>query len=133
MLGWPEEQVEALLHMQYEAQRISYRNQFPAARHQLVMYGSNAPIGQLITHVDEREVRLVAISLLPEYRGRGFGVWILQHIQQFAAGLKLPVTLHVQMGNPAQRLYARCGFRVTCEAVSHVAMQWDAMQAIDRV
>ncbi len=125
-LGWSEKELEALLRMQYEAQKASYRSQIPAANHQITVY-EHVPIGRIITAISEQAVGLVDISLLPEYRGRGFGTVLLQQVQRQAAEQGLPVKLHVLNGNPAQRLYARCGFYVTEESAPYIAMQWDAV------
>ncbi len=125
-LGWPEAQLDDLLRMQYEAQKASYRGQFPLANHQIIIH-EHAPTGRIITDISDHAVRLVDISLLPEYRGQGFGAKLLKMVQCQAAGQGLPVKLHVLSGNPAQRLYARCGFYVTGEVAPYIAMQWDVV------
>jgi ribosomal protein S18 acetylase RimI-like enzyme len=126
--GWTEEQLEALLRMQYEGQKASYRSRFPQAVHRIVVYGETR-IGRIITDEGEQAVRLIDISLLPAFRGQGIGTKLLKQVQRVAAGRGASVQLHVLKGNPAQRLYARCGFSVTGEEAPYIAMQWDSRNA----
>jgi ribosomal protein S18 acetylase RimI-like enzyme len=51
----------------------------------------------------------LSIAVLPAWRGRGLGTRLLAHLLSDLDG---PVSLSVSKGNPARRLYERCGFRV---------------------
>jgi ribosomal protein S18 acetylase RimI-like enzyme len=58
----------------------------------------------------------LAISVLPEYRGRGIGQGLLQrlHMALSTEGYH-QISLSVQKANPACRLYERAGYRVLRE------------------
>ena len=66
-------------------------------------------------HLDD-ETPSLAISLLPEYRGKGFGTGMLNALlaELRTRGCKA-VSLSVQKGNPAVRLYRRAGFQTIAE------------------
>lgn len=124
MLEWDEQQIEELLRMQYDAQKVSYQQQFPHAKYEIIMY-EGAGIGRLITEVQQEAIRLIDIFVLPEYRGRGICTTRLRELQCTAAELRLPLELKVLIGNPAQRLYERCGFVVTDEVLPYLLMRWE--------
>lgn len=126
LLGLPDQQIVDLLRMQYEAQKSSYQHQFPKAKYELIYY-EDVRIGRIITDIQSQCIHLVDISLLPEYRGRGYGTQLIKRLQSVAVEKRLPVTLHVLQGNPAQRLYERCGFHVTGEVAPYVAMRFKSL------
>jgi ribosomal protein S18 acetylase RimI-like enzyme len=58
----------------------------------------------------------LAISVLPEYRNRGIGTELLDHLHHAlgAEGYR-KISLSVQKENPALRLYERCGYQTIRE------------------
>ena len=60
----------------------------------------------------DREIRIVDIALLPEYRGKGIGNGLLRDLLAEADADRESVTIHVERLNPALRLYERLGFAV---------------------
>lgn len=124
MLGLPDQQMQALLRMQHEAQKNSYQQQFPRAKHQII-YDGDVCIGRIVTDINSQRIHLVDISLLPNYRGKGYGTELLRRLQSMATEKGLSITLHVLQGNSAKRLYERCGFYVTEELPPYIAMRWD--------
>jgi len=124
ILELDEQQIEGLLRMQYDAQKASYQQQFPNANYEIIMY-EGVGIGRLITEVQQEVTRLIDIFILPEYRGRGICTVLLRELQRIALELRLPIELNVLMGNPAQRLYERCGFVVMDETSPYLLMIWE--------
>jgi len=122
-LGWTETQVRALLHMQYEAQRVSYRRHYPTLLHEKVLE-DGVPIGRMMTFEGEDELRIVDLALLPAYRGRGIGRGLIERVQKQAASSGKPLRLRVATDNPARRLYERLHFRIYEEIPPYVAMEW---------
>lgn len=109
-VDWPPEQQQAFLDQQFKAQHAYYVEHYPTARFQIVEQ-AGIPIGRL--YVDEwpTEIRIMDIALLPQYRGQGIGTTLLIEVLARGAQLGLPITIHVEMFNPALRLYERLGFR----------------------
>lgn len=52
----------------------------------------------------------LALSVLPQYRGKGLGTRLLAQVLAAARGLYPAVSLNVRADNPAVRLYQRAGF-----------------------
>lgn len=122
--GWPPEQVEAFLRMQFRAQDYHYHTYFPATAFDVVLWAGE-PAGRL--YVDRRpdEIRVVDVALLPEYRGRGAGSALFAALFAEATTTGRPVRISVEANNPARRLYDRLGFVAvdTTGPVYHL-MEW---------
>lgn len=70
-------------------------------------------------HVDDDTPEL-AISVLPEYRGRGVGAAMMARVFQLLEEHGYTQTsLNVQKDNPAVRFYRRLGYEVVSERVDH--------------
>ena len=108
-LPWTAEQKEAFLRQQFEAQHAWWREHYVQAAFDVVMMDGVAA-GRLYVDRWPREIRIVDISLLPEYRGRGLGTRLLREIIAEGDAAGKPVSIHVEIHNPARRLYDRLGF-----------------------
>lgn len=64
------------------------------------------------------------IAILPEFRGAGVGTAILSDLFAEAAAAGKTVTIHVEMYNPALKLYERLGFRRIGEHGVYLLMEW---------
>ena len=119
-VGWDNAQTESFLRMQFDAQRRSYESEYPGAEFQIILVAGE-PAGRLYVHRREREIRIMDIALLPDFRGRGIGTKLLNDILAEGERTARPVTIHVESFNPAQRLYARLGFtKVASNGVYHL-------------
>ncbi len=108
--GWPDATKTAFLAQQFDFQRRQYEQVYPGAEFHVIVHGDE-PIGRIYVDRTGRDLALIEISLLPEWRGRGIGAALLEHLQQeVGAGLRDRVSLQVNPENPARRLYARMGF-----------------------
>ena len=68
----------------------------------------------------------LAISLLPEYRGRGIGTQLLHRLLALLRENGFSrVSLSVQKENPALRLYLRAGFRIAAHRGNEYLMLWE--------
>jgi ribosomal protein S18 acetylase RimI-like enzyme len=124
-VAWDDAQKSAFIRMQFEAQRKFYESEYPGAEFEIIMVAGE-PGGRLYVHRREREIRIMDIALLPEFRGRGIGTQILENILAEGACTQRPVTIHVEAFSPAQRLYDRLGFkRVGSNGVYHL-LEWRA-------
>ena len=64
------------------------------------------------------------IAVVAAERGRGLGTRLVTDIMCAAAAAGLPLRLSVLHVNPAQRLYARLGFKVSRVEHPRVKMEW---------
>jgi ribosomal protein S18 acetylase RimI-like enzyme len=109
LVPWTEEQKEAFIWMQFEAQSHDYKHRFKAASFQIVLANGEAA-GRLYLDRRPAEIRIIDISLLPEWRGRGIGTYLLGKILAEGQRRRLKVSIHVEQSNPALTLYRRLGF-----------------------
>lgn len=107
---WSEAEKEAFLRTQFAAQSAHYQQHYaPVATFEVVLV-EGQPAGRLIVHRSADEVRIVDISLLPQFRGRGVGSGLLRALLEEADAQGQRVSIHVEWNNPALRLYTRLGF-----------------------
>jgi len=109
VVDWSDEQKEAFLRMQFQAQHAWYREHYEGAQLDLLLI-DGAPAGRLYVHRREDEIRLMDIALVPEHRNRGVGTALLRELFAESASSGKPITIHVEKYNPAMRLYERLGF-----------------------
>jgi ribosomal protein S18 acetylase RimI-like enzyme len=121
--GWPAQRRTAFLHQQFVAQQRHFRQHYPGAQN-LIMERDGQPVGRLCWHWMPGELRMVDISLLPEWRGLGLGRQVVMALQALAAAQGLAMGLHVEVGNRAIALYERLGFVVTGHSGLHHRMRW---------
>lgn len=121
---WSDEQKAAFLRQQFEAQHAHYQRYYHDTRYDLIL-ADDEPVGRLYVARWERELRIVDIALLPEWRGRGIGTRLLQGLLAEAAAVGKTVTIHVEMQSPALGLYQRLGFsRQHDDEALYCFMEW---------
>jgi len=122
--NWDVQQQAAFLQLQFKAQSLGYSADYPNAAHDLILQ-DGVPVGRIIVHRTEQEVRLVDISILPEHRNRGTGGALIWNLIAECVALGIPLTLQVTRVNPAARLYARLGFAKAGEDELYFEMRWN--------
>jgi ribosomal protein S18 acetylase RimI-like enzyme len=100
---------EPLVRLQFEAQHAAYAR----ARRSVVVV-DDVDAGRLYVEGE----RVVDITLLPEFRGRGIGTSLLEGLMDER------VSLSVACLNPARALYERLGFRVVSDDGAYLSMVW---------
>ena len=123
LAGWDDAACQAFVRMQFDMQQRSYRMQFPAARCQVIECDGTAA-GRLWLDRAARNIRILDIALLPQYRGQGVGGFCLGSVLAEAQPGGGSVRLSVDADNPARRLYERLGFVRTDGDPLRLAMQW---------
>jgi GNAT superfamily N-acetyltransferase len=113
---------EQLFAIQRRAQRAAWLS-VPGTSERVLLIGG-APAGHLVVRDEPAALRLVDISLLPEHRGQGIGTRLIESLQTRAAQADAPLLLHVDVGSPAERLYARLGFVAEASDQVRTAMRW---------
>lgn len=123
LLDWAPGQKEAFLQMQFNAQRQYYLEQYRSAEYSIIQC-NGLDIGRLIVDRQAEMFLLMDIALLPEYRNGGIGTALIKDLMAQAAGAGKPLHLHVEIFNPALRLYERLGFKKNREAGIYYEMEW---------
>lgn len=122
-MPWTKEQKAAFCRQQFLAQDAHYRQHYPGAVYSVIESGGER-VGRLYVVRWEKEIRIMDISLLPEFRGKGMGTKFLGELQEEAKGAGKTLTIHVEKFNPALRLYERMGFRQKADREVYWLMEW---------
>lgn len=124
LLDWTAEQKVQFLEMQFKAQLGDYGHRFPNASHDIILF-ERYPAGRLYVAHNEQEIRLLDITLLPDYRNKGIGSTVLNKLINKAQQQQKPLSHTVIKFNQAAiRLYQRLGFVIQGEASHHWLMTW---------
>jgi ribosomal protein S18 acetylase RimI-like enzyme len=120
---WDAAQREAFLRQQFTAQHRYYQEHYADTAFQVVLVDGR-PAGRLYVARWPEEVRIVDIALLPEHRHAGIGTALLRELQAEAARAGKPLRIHVEVFNPARRLYERLGFRTIADRGVYLFLEW---------
>jgi GNAT superfamily N-acetyltransferase len=121
--GWDEPQKQVFLNLQFTAQQQYYKDKFPGGAHRIILV-DDLRAGRIYVASDDREIRILDVTLLPQYRGAGIGTSILQDVLAEAKISSRPVRIYVENFNRSLRLFQRLGFRKADETGMHYLMEW---------
>ncbi len=120
---WTPEQKFAFCAMQFHAQDVFYRENYPGAELSLILADGDRA-GRLFIHRRPKEIRLMDIAVAASHRNRGIGTAYLNRLIEEATEACLPLTIHVEQLNPALRLYERLGFKKVGENSVYYLMEY---------
>ena len=123
LVAWTQQQKEAFLQMQFNAQHHFYVANYPGAQF-LVILLDDQSIGRLYIYRNMNAILIIDIALLPEYRNAGIGTSLIRDLQEEARKSGLLIRLHVEPFNPAMSLYKKLGFIKTGEISFYHEMTW---------
>jgi ribosomal protein S18 acetylase RimI-like enzyme len=118
--GFPSEQLKPLLAMQYNAQTQTYNAQYPNAEHSIIEL-TGEKIGRLLVNKEEEKTLLVDIAILHNFRGQGFGSFLLEELKSESEIIGLSV---YKTNFGAIKLYEKHGFAVTNDDGMYLEMEW---------
>ena len=113
LTAWDEPTRQHFVRLQCQAQARHYQQHWPAAEHSVILAAQSGQwhdVGRLWLDRRIGAVHVLDIALLPAWRGQGIGRCCLRQLQAQARAAACDVTIYVESGNPARRLYDRLGF-----------------------
>ena len=122
VVPWTPDQKMAFLRQQFEAQHRHYQEHYAGAAFDLLLV-DNRPAGRLYVARSAKTLCIVDIALMPEFRGRGIGTQLMTELFAEADAAGLSVSIHVEVNNPARRLYDRLGFQIVGEYGIYLLME----------
>ncbi len=128
LLDWDEQQKQALIKMQYDARRVQYDECYPQAEASIVLV-DELPAGRVLVNESDRDITLVDIALIPEYRNLGIGAGLIQQLIDSAISARKPIRLQVLKSNPALHLYKRLGFLQTGDQSMYFEMTFEPVDS----
>jgi hypothetical protein len=109
LVPWTNEQKDAFLRSQFQAQQNHYRSKYPHGSFQIIKF-ENKKIGCLYVGELEDEVRIIDLTILPEYHEQNFETEIVSDILKKATK---PVRIYLENLNYSDGLiYKRLGFQM---------------------
>jgi len=125
---WNEATREAFVRMQAHAQTTHYEAHWPDGEHAVITLregSASRDVGRLWLDRRTDAVHVLDIALLPEWRGRGLGRLVLEQVMADAEAQGRALTIYVEAGCPARRLYERLGFEPVGQSDGlHQFMRW---------
>jgi len=118
-LGWDENQKQAFITMQFNAQRAGHGD----GDSQIILWDGR-PVGRMLVRRTAAAISLVDIAILTEARNAGIGTSLIKNLLAEADIADKPVNLHVLNTNPARRLYERLGFSRIVDDGMYTEMTW---------
>ena len=124
--NWNTEQINLFIEQQFFAQHEYYQQNYIGAKFYIIEK-ENTAIGRLYIDYffEKKGIRIIDITLLPNWRKKNIGSSILTAIIKKATIDNMKVSIHVESFNPAMDLYKRLGFTKISETngVYHL-MEW---------
>ena len=112
MVPWSEEMREAFLRFQFDAQDKDYRSKYPGASFQIILH-EDKPVGRLYVSREPDQIRILDITVLPEYRSKGIGTSLIRELLAEADQNHQVVTVWVEQFNPSQVIFQHLGFKIS--------------------
>ena len=109
LVPWTPEQKAAFVRQQFEAQHQFWQENYADTSWDLILQDGE-PVGRLYVARWPDDIRVVDIALMPEHRGSGLGTRLLRELFAEGDATGRKVSIHVEVFNPARRLYERLGF-----------------------
>ena len=123
LVPWDDNQRKSFLTMQFAAQHSYYKAQYPDASYSLICR-EEVPLGRFYVLRNEEDIRILDLTLLPDYRNGGIGTALLQNLLEEAAQSGKRVQIYVETYNPSLRLFERLGFKNIAEEGINFLMEW---------
>jgi ribosomal protein S18 acetylase RimI-like enzyme len=120
---WPDEQKVAFLQMQFQAQHSYYHERYPDADYKVILR-DDEPVGRLYVLREKDLVRIMDITLLPEYRNSGIGSGLTRGLLDEALESGRNVQIYVETFNPSLQLFERLGFKNIAEEGLNFLLEW---------
>jgi ribosomal protein S18 acetylase RimI-like enzyme len=113
LVPWTEDQRAAFVSMQFNAQDSYYRAEYPEASYQVIL-DDGERVGRLYVLREPEEIRILDITVLPQYRCKGIGSQLLRELldegAKTGANPGKRILIWVEHFNPSLKLFERLGF-----------------------
>jgi GNAT superfamily N-acetyltransferase len=106
---WTAEQRAEFLRFQFDAQDKYYRQKYPAASFQLILE-NDEPVGRLYVLRETEAIRILDITVLPQYRNKGIGGSLIRAVMAEADRSFRSVNIWVEQFNPSLQVFQQYGF-----------------------
>lgn len=107
--NWTANEKIEFLRDQFMLQHNAYMGGYKNPEFMIVMLkGKDA--GRLYLEIRNKDIRIIDIAILPDFRGKGTGSTLMSYIFQLSDSKAKSVSIHVEKSNPAMNWYMKLGF-----------------------
>lgn len=129
--GIDDKMREELFKQQYRWQQVQLKERYTKVKLQIICY-KGQPVGRFDIGYEGDRWHIMAIALLPAFRNRGIGSYLLLTVLEEASNAHKNVLLQVAWYNAsARRLYEKMGFKVIRDMQVYCEMQWQPRKLIE--
>lgn len=122
-MGWTDEVKHMFARQQFQAQKKHFDTSYEGDDFLIILINENQA-GRLYIGRWQREIRIIDIALLPEWRDQGIGAKLINSVKHEAYEAGKAVSIHVKIHSQALRLYKRLGFKKIEKKDIYWLMEW---------
>lgn len=119
---WTDTEKAEFISFQFFAQHEHYKKHYPKAEF-LIIVVDGQDIGRLYVERTPKDICVMDITLLHQYRRQGIGRKLMTDLLNEAKSHQQTVNLHVEPDNVAKKLYLSLGFCVVGEMSFYEKME----------
>jgi RimJ/RimL family protein N-acetyltransferase len=124
MVPWNDDLKRVFVESQFDAQRQHYREQFPHATFDVILF-NDRPVGRLYVLRNREQIRILDLHILNEHRSQGIGSHFIKQLKTEASSAALPLRIYLEITNPYTPAFERRGFAaIDTFNDFHVLMEW---------
>ena len=124
MTNFTLQEKQDFLSQQFSAQYLHYTKYYCLDAFNIVEHNGK-DIGRFFVDYTGPDIRIVDIALIPSYRNRGIGSYLLRQLFRHAELDNRSVSIHVEYNNPVRKLYQRLGFILKSKTNDiYLLMEW---------
>lgn len=106
---WTDQQKKSFLESQFHIQSQYYFSKYPNASYNLIIL-DNQPVGRLYSAALADEIRIIDLTILPEFRRQGIGTKLISALLETGKTTGKPVRIYLETNNSSATLFSRLGF-----------------------
>lgn len=110
VVNWTKNEMENFFIMQFNLQHRQYMENYKNANFDIIFF-NDLPVGRLYVERARKDIRIIDIAILKEYRRKGIGSTLISALIEESERTKLPLSLHVERDNPIMPFYKKIGFK----------------------
>jgi ribosomal protein S18 acetylase RimI-like enzyme len=131
MLGLDDDQFRSIIRIQFAAQEQEYWRSFPESTH-LVVEAGGIRAGRLWVDRSETEIRILDISILPEFRRTGIGRSLYESLIAEARTARKRLKCSVSIFNqPSLLFHKQLGFTIISCGELGLELEWSRPDSPD--
>jgi ribosomal protein S18 acetylase RimI-like enzyme len=128
LVPWTDEQRADFLQMQFNAQHSHYHERYPDADYKVILR-DDEPVGRLYLLREKELIRIMDITVLPQYRNCGTGSDLIRGVLDEAVNSGRNVQIYVETFNPSFELFKKIGFSILEEEGINYLLEWNVAKA----